>query len=121
MMLLRTFPELVDPGYLLVALREPAFQERMSRAALGSTVKHLRVGDVENLMIPIPPIEEQRQIIAKVETLMALVDDLEAKLRKQEETATRLAESLAAAVAAAAENNDGSLVGDREICHSVID
>jgi type I restriction enzyme S subunit len=100
MMLLRTFTELVDPRYLLVALREPAFQERMSRVALGSTVKHLRVGDVENLMIPIPPIEEQWQIIAKVETLMALVDDLEAKLRKQEETATRLAESLAAAVAA---------------------
>jgi hypothetical protein len=42
-------------------------------------------------------MSEQKRIVAKVGHLL---DDLEAKLRKQEETATRLAESLAAAVAA---------------------
>ena len=35
-----------------------------------------------------------------VDRLMSILDDLESKLRRQEETATRLAESLAAAVAA---------------------
>jgi hypothetical protein len=47
-----------------------------------------------------PPLAEQKRIVAKVEDLMSLLDDLEAKLRKQEQTATRLAESLAAVVAA---------------------
>ncbi|HJX51603.1 MAG TPA: hypothetical protein VJ801_02445 [Polyangia bacterium] len=47
-----------------------------------------------------PPLTEQKRIVAKVNHLMSILDDLEAKLRKQEETATRLAESLAAAVAA---------------------
>ncbi len=50
--------------------------------------------------LPLPPLTEQKRIVAKVNHLMSLLDDLEAKLRKQEETATRLAESLAAAVAA---------------------
>jgi restriction endonuclease S subunit len=48
----------------------------------------------------VPEPNEQRRIVVVVERLMSLLDDLEAKLRKQEETATRLAESLAAAVAA---------------------
>jgi hypothetical protein len=45
-------------------------------------------------------MSEQKRIVAKVGHLMSILDDLEAKLRKQEEPATRLAESLAAAVAA---------------------
>jgi hypothetical protein len=45
-------------------------------------------------------MSDQKRIVAKVGHLMSLLDDLEAKLRKQEETAARLAESLAAAVAA---------------------
>ena len=55
---------------------------------------------LEAIVLPIPPLGDQKRIVAKVDHLMSLLDDLEAKLRKQEETATRLAESLAAAVAA---------------------
>jgi len=50
--------------------------------------------------LPLPPLAEQKHVVTKATHLMSLLDDLEAKLRKQEETATRLAESLAAAVAA---------------------
>jgi len=42
----------------------------------------------------------QPRIVVKFDHLMSLLDDLEAKLRKQAKTATRLVESLAAAVAA---------------------
>jgi type I restriction enzyme S subunit len=94
MMLLRTFPDLIDPQFLLLALRDPAFQHRMIRAAVGSTVKHLRVGDVEALMVPIPPLEEQKRIVAKVEQLMKLCDDLEAKLRRAEDRASKLVEAV---------------------------
>jgi hypothetical protein len=44
-------------------------------------------------------LSEQKHIVGKVDHLLSLLDELEATLRKQEETATRLAESLAAAVA----------------------
>jgi type I restriction enzyme, S subunit len=93
-MLLRTFPDLIDPRFLLVALRDSAFQRRMIRAAVGSTVKHLRVGDVEALVIPVPPPEEQRRIVAKVEHLMKLCDDLKAKLQRAEDRASKLVEAV---------------------------
>jgi type I restriction enzyme, S subunit len=99
-MLLRTFPDLIDPRFLLVALRDPAFQRRMIRAAVGSTVKHLRVGDVEALVIPVPPPEEQKRIVAKVEHLLKLCDDLEAKLRRAEDRASKLVEAVVQEVVA---------------------
>lgn len=94
MMLIRPFPELLDPKYLLIALRDPGFKARMMKAAVGSTVKHLRVGDVESLWVPLPPPEEQRRIVAKVEHLLSLCDALEASLRRAEDRASRYAEAV---------------------------
>jgi type I restriction enzyme S subunit len=55
---------------------------------------------MKGMSLPVPPLADQRRIVTTVDHLMSLLDDLEAKLRSQEETATRLAESLASAVAA---------------------
>jgi type I restriction enzyme S subunit len=99
-MLLRPFPDSLDSKYLLLTLRDPAFQARMNVAAVGSTVKHLRVGDVESLFIPLPTLEEQKFIVAKVDQLMALCDTLEAALRRAESTAQKLAEAVVAELVA---------------------
>jgi type I restriction enzyme S subunit len=45
-------------------------------------------------MVPIPPFEEQKRIVAKVEQLMKFCDDLEAKLRRAEDRASKLAEAV---------------------------
>jgi type I restriction enzyme, S subunit len=51
-------------------------------------------------MIPIalPPLPEQRRIVAKVEQLMKLCNDLEAKLRRAEETASKLVDAVVASM-----------------------
>ncbi|EDS5056064.1 restriction endonuclease subunit S, partial [Salmonella enterica] len=54
-MLIRVMHEFVSNEFLLLALTEPHLLERASENAVGLTVKHLRVGDVENLNIPLPP------------------------------------------------------------------
>ena len=54
------------------------------------TVKHLRVGDVESLVLPVPPVAEQHIIVAKVDSLMALCDELESKLKQAESTSAKL-------------------------------
>jgi len=46
--------------------------------------------------VPIPPLPEQKRIVAKVDQLMALSDELETKLRQSEETARKVAEALVA-------------------------
>ncbi|WP_369798600.1 restriction endonuclease subunit S [Methanosarcina sp. WH1] len=49
---------------------------------------------IENLLIPLPPLNEQKRIVEKVEQLMGLCDELEEKLRKSQEDSEKLMETV---------------------------
>jgi type I restriction enzyme S subunit len=51
------------------------------------------------IAVPIPPFAEQRRIVAKVEELMALVDQLESQITASEEAGTKLFDALVAELA----------------------
>jgi type I restriction enzyme S subunit len=51
---------------------------------------------IKAMPLPLPPLAEQRRIVAKVEHLMKLCDDLEAKLHRAETTAAKLAKAVVA-------------------------
>ncbi|WP_228015546.1 restriction endonuclease subunit S [Synechocystis salina] len=61
-------------------------------------VKHLRVGDVEKLNIPLPPLPEQHRIVARVDALMALCDQLENQIEQQTAKQTQLLSAVMAGV-----------------------
>src|SRR5438093_2885070 len=46
--------------------------------------KNINVSILQEVLIPLPPLEEQRRIVAKVNQLTALRDELETKLRQAE-------------------------------------
>jgi hypothetical protein len=46
---------------------------------------------IEQFAIPLPPLAEQKRIVAKVDELMALCDRLEAQQQEREEQASQLA------------------------------
>ena len=54
------------------------------------------MGDIKKFAIPLPPLAEQRRIVAKVDQLMALVDQLETKLAASRATAAELLSALVA-------------------------
>lgn len=92
-MLIRLFPELFSNRFLLYVIQSPSFQARMTEAAIGMTVKHLRVGGVEDLAIPVPPKAEQDQIVAIVDALFSMCDLYAEQLARKQRIATNLAAS----------------------------
>ncbi|ECC9830971.1 restriction endonuclease subunit S [Salmonella enterica subsp. enterica] len=93
-MLIRVMHEFVSNEFLLLALTEPHLLERASENAVGLTVKHLRVGDVENLNIPLPPLNEQYRIIDKVNILFEYCNKLKSNIKASQQTQLHLADAL---------------------------
>ncbi|SCW85442.1 MULTISPECIES: restriction endonuclease subunit S [unclassified Pseudomonas] len=118
-MLVRTMHDYIDNRYLLITLTEPHLLERASTSAIGSTVKHLRVGDVEQLNIPLPPRAEQQRIVAKVDQLMVLCDQLKTRLTQ----ARQLNEQLASTLVEQALAEDGQqtpMTVDRQLARTLL-
>ncbi|WP_437533854.1 restriction endonuclease subunit S [Sorangium sp. So ce726] len=92
----------VDADYVhrvLLASPTRSFVRARASGTAGSMPK-ISQTVVANIPIPLPPYTEQKRIVAKVDQLMALCDDLEAKLRVRDEKAAKLAEALVAEVLA---------------------
>lgn len=98
-MLVRLFPELFSNRYLLYVLQSPSFQSRMTEAAIGMTVKHLRVGGVEDLVVPVPPRAEQDQIVVIVDGLFELCDRHAEYVGKSRHVVTNLSSAAVATLA----------------------
>jgi type I restriction enzyme S subunit len=59
-------------------------------------IPSMHSGHLLSLWVPIPPLAEQRRIVAKVDQLMALVDQLETQLAASRATSKNLLEALVA-------------------------
>jgi type I restriction enzyme S subunit len=61
---------------------------------------NLSMTNISQFAIPIPPLNEQKRIVAKVDGLMALCDELEARLSKSQKDCDRLIEAAVAEIMA---------------------
>ena len=73
-----------------VALYFQAFAPWIDSKASGTTFREVSAKIVASLPFPLPPIAEQHRIVAKVDELMALCDQLEAAKTKREQSRDRL-------------------------------
>jgi type I restriction enzyme S subunit len=96
MMLLRPMNDFINSKYVFLNILSLNFQERMNKNAIGTGVKHLRVADVESLPYPLAPIDEQSEIVRRVEELFAYADRVEAQVNAAQQRVNNLTQSLLA-------------------------
>jgi len=93
-----TFPDEIDRAFINLANTSDPSRAYYARNASGtsSSMKNIGREVMCNLPIPIPPLAEQRRIVAKVDQLMALVDALEKQLAASRATGANLLTALVA-------------------------
>jgi len=89
----------IVPKYLLYHLWADARNGVLEKYFTGATIKHLTGKSLAIYLCALPPIAEQRRIVARVEQLMKLCDDLEAKLTAARDERERLTAALLAEIA----------------------
>jgi len=86
-------------SYLRLLLEKQYDEVRL--LAAGGAQPNLNVQKIKELFVPLPPLAEQRRIVAKVDQLMALVDQWESQLAAAGTTADHLLSALVAQLTAA--------------------
>lgn len=72
--------EMLLTRYVLLFFRY--FEAQLASKGTGTTFKAITQDVVKNLEIPVPPIQEQQSIVARIEELFSQLDDAEATLQK---------------------------------------
>ncbi len=80
-------------------------KEHLEQFAPSTAQKNINLGILEQVLIPIPPAAEQRRIVAKVDELLALVDQLEAQINESRIVSAKLLDALVAELNAAPLNS----------------
>lgn len=80
--LIKMITEYVDPYYLNISLASPFVYKQSQAQTHGIGNKDLGLTRMIYFAIPLPPLEEQKAIVAKVNSLMSLCDQLEQEIEQ---------------------------------------
>ncbi len=78
-------------AYVRYAMNSAQVRERIEKMC-ATTAGNIGISatNLKTVTIPVPPLEIQKAIVAKVDQLMALCDELEAKLRQAQTASAKL-------------------------------
>src|SRR5690606_23280666 len=88
--------DVVSPEYLRFTIRASQIADQFAGITLGVAQQKVSLGRFRCIAVPLPPLAEQRRIVAKVDQLMVLVDALETQLAASRATAANLLSALVA-------------------------
>lgn len=93
---IRCLKSLFSPAYLNISMNTPAFRETQINPHLKQQCGQANVNGtiMKNMLVSVPPIAEQHRIVAKVDQLMALCDQLKTRLTQARQLNEQLASTL---------------------------
>ena len=75
-------PVLFYSEYLSFILQSPYLMEKMTSESKGTAQKGIYLNTLKNLYIPLPPLNEQKRIVAKLEEILPFIDEYDKKEQK---------------------------------------
>jgi type I restriction enzyme S subunit len=82
--------------WIYFCLKSDADSGQLETYFTGTTIKHFTLQSVKHYLIPLPPLEEQQEIVRRVEKLFTLADSLEAKYKKAIQRVEKIEQSVLA-------------------------
>lgn len=84
----------IAPNFLVLQILSEPFIAILDKTATGMTAKGIKAAKLKRLPVAIPPLAEQHRIVAKVDELMVLCDQLEDQLITTQTDSRRLLEAV---------------------------
>jgi type I restriction enzyme, S subunit len=72
----------ITAAYLKYAVTDIGYKNRLLSKHRGMGAKHVNVKDIVESLIPIPPIDEQKRIVLKIDQLIQTCNDLEESIKQ---------------------------------------
>ena len=88
------FFNICDDEFLLLYLDSPLFFSEIKKYDNGTAQPNLAAKSLEQFLIPLPPLYEQKRIVAKIEELLPLVDRYAVAYEKLEQFNTKFPEDM---------------------------
>jgi len=82
----------VNPFYFVNVLRESVDSGRLNSYFTGAGIQHFTGKGLRAFLVPLPPIAEQHRIVAKVDELMSVCDQLKSRLTDANKLQQKLAD-----------------------------
>lgn len=73
---LRPFKNRIYPRFLLNVINSPICKSQFNEHLIGIGVPNLHLNVIKETLVPLPPLEEQKRIVAKIEELLPLCHSL---------------------------------------------
>jgi type I restriction enzyme S subunit len=80
--------------FIALFFNSPYLRGELAKSCTGTTVRHTSPDRIYRVLFPVLPLLEQYCIVAKVDQLMALCDQLKARLQQAQQTQLHLADAL---------------------------
>ncbi|MHB8967093.1 MAG: restriction endonuclease subunit S [Thermoleophilia bacterium] len=72
----------IDPRYLSYFFESPEYKKHISSKAMGVNINNLRRGDLEEMVVPVAPPNQQRSIVAEIEKQFFRLDEAVTSLKR---------------------------------------